>query len=138
VLGAEAPEEAVDYLVVVGECVGVLFAEVDEHSGVHTGDAVEDGLGEVHLPLVFPGGEDVLHLGVCIYYAVAAESFAAFADFFLVHREDVEGLVELDAFAETDVFGVVPVYHAYYNAELGYVEQGYNGEHNQLSTNYQN
>lgn len=110
-LSPEPAEEAVDDIVVVGKGLGILLAEVDEYSGVDAGDAVEYGFGEVHFPLVFPGGKDILHLSLGIDEAVVADGLLAFANLLLVHREDVQRLVEFDALAKTDVFCVVAINH---------------------------
>ena len=64
VLRPKPGEEAAESEVVSVESRVFLFAEVDEHAGVYAGDAVENGFCEVHLPLVFPGGQDVLHFGL--------------------------------------------------------------------------
>ena len=89
-----------------------MLAEVDHDARVHAGNAVEDGLGEVHLPLVLPRSYYVLHLGVSVDDTTGNE-LLAFPDFFLVHGEDIEGLVEFNPLAESTVFCVIPVYHKY-------------------------
>ena len=109
-LRSKPHHEVIDGLVVVAQRLVLLLAEVNHDARVHAGDTVEDGLGEIHLPLVLPRSDDVLHLGVGINDSVGDE-LLAFPDFFLIHGEDVKGLVEFYPLAKPTVFCVIPVYH---------------------------
>ena len=68
--GSESQQKVIYYLVVMSECRCLLFIEVDKYSRVDTGDAVENGFGEIAFPFIFPGGDDVLHFCVSIDDAV--------------------------------------------------------------------
>ena len=111
-LSSESSQEKTQGFIVVSERLKVLATEVNKDPWVHTGDTVEDGLGEVSLPLAFPGGDDILHFGIGINGPLR-KCAPLFANFLLVHGEDVEGLIELDSFTETTVFGVIAINHNY-------------------------
>ena len=108
--GSKAHQKVVYCLIVVSQRTVLLLAEIDKYSGVNAGDAVEDGFGEIHFPLVFPGSNDILHLCICIDDSIGDEFFA-FPYFFLIHGEDVECLVEFDSLAKPAIFCVIPVNH---------------------------
>lgn len=114
VFGAETREELVHEGVVGGELAVVLLGQVDEDARVDAGHAVEDGLGQVHLPFVLPRTDDVLHFCFCVDDSVVADQLAILTDLLLVHGEDVQRLVELYPLAFADVLRVVLVYHLPY------------------------
>ena len=112
VLSPKPHHEVIYRLVVVAQRLVLLLTEVDHDARVHAGDAVEDGLGEVHFPLVLPRSDYILHLSVSVDDS-AGDELLTFPDFFLVHGEDIEGLVKFYPLAEPTVFCVIPVYHKY-------------------------
>ena len=108
---SKSGDELVHEEVVIGEVLWFLPGEVDEYPGVDWGDAVEDGFGEVHLPFGYPWGDDLLHFCFGINQSIII--LLALPDLFLIHRQDVKGLIKFDPLAYTNIFRMIFVYHSF-------------------------
>jgi len=113
-LGPKPPEKFVHNFVIISQTLGLLLAQIDEHSRIHASNAVEYRFSQIHFPLIFPWCKYILHLGLGVDDTIIAHLFLTFSYFFLVHGEDVESLVEFNSFAESDVLSVVAIDHRQY------------------------
>ena len=106
------PVDEPEHRLIVGLKLGMLFVnEVQIDPRVDAGDAIKDGLGKVHLPLGLPGIHNAVIVDLLCVDGLGVGYFGS--DFLLVHSEHVEGLVEFDPFAGSDLGGVVLVDHLY-------------------------
>lgn len=112
-LSPQPSNKPINKIIVIGKLFGVLAGVVNEYPRVDRGDTVEDRFGQIHLPFVFPRTDYILHLCISIDDS-SWNALPTFSYLFLIHRQDVEGLIEFYPLACSDLLGVVSINHQYY------------------------